>query len=306
MGRCRMVAGVLLGLVGLGALGALGGCGSSRPGGAGDGGLLVVATTTQLADFVEVIGAERVSAVGLLKPNVDAHEYEASPADIGRIRDAAVVVRNGLGLDSWVDRAIAAAGTKATVVTATDGVTARRADGEDDPHAWMDPRNAKTMVTNVAKALTAADAAGAEAYRKRLDAYLAEIDALDAEIETRLAPVTNRKVVTNHDAFGYFLDRYRFEFVGSVIPSVDTQAELSAAELTELVDRIRAEGVRAIFTESALPPKTAETIAREAGVKVVAGDDALYGDSLGGPGSGAETYLTMMRKNAASFADNLG
>lgn len=286
---------------------ALTACGSDGGGAAaGDGKPLVVATTTQLADFARVVAGDRATVVGLLKPNVDAHEYEASPADIDELRRAKVVIRNGLGLDGWVDKAIEAAGAKGTVVTATQGVTPREAEGEEDPHAWMDPRNAKTMVTNVATALGTADPGGKAGYEQRLTAYLGQIDALDAEIEAKLAGLTNRKVVTNHDAFGYFLNRYRLDFVGSIIPSVDTQAELSAAELKALVDQIKAEGVKAIFTESSLPPKTAETIAAEAGVKVVAGDEALYGDSLGGPGSGAETYLDMMRKNATTFADNLG
>jgi zinc/manganese transport system substrate-binding protein len=290
-----------------GVLASVAACGSGGARDAtGTGTLVIVASTTQLADFARVVGGDRATVVGLLKPNVDAHEYEASPADIERIRTAGVVVLNGLGLDSWASKAIDASGTKATIVTATDGVTVRKVDGEEDPHAWMDPGNAKVMVTHVAKAMAAADPGATVGYEDRLTAYTAQIDALDAEIEAKLAPLTNRKVVTNHDAFGYFLDRYRLTFVGSIIPSVDTQAELSAAELKDLVDLIRAEGVKAIFTEASLPPKTARTIAAEAGVKVVSGDAALYGDSLGAPGSGADTYLTMMRKNAAILADNLG
>ncbi len=296
---------LLTALVGVAVL--LGACGSGGGGDApGAATLKIVATTTQLADFARAVAGDRATVVGLLKPNVDAHEYEASPADIERIRTAKVVVLNGLGLDAWADKAIEASGTKAALVTATEGVTARQVDGTDDPHAWMDPRNAKVMVTNVAKAMSKADPGDTAGYEQRLAAYTQQIDALDAEIEARLAPLTNRKVVTNHDAFGYFLDRYRLTFVGSIIPSVDTQAELSAAELKDLVDLIEAEGVKVIFTEASLPPKTAQTIATEAGVKVVSGEDALYGDSLGAPGSGADTYLTMMRKNAATFADNLG
>ena len=279
--------------------------GSAGSSGAAAGGLLVVATTTQLADFTRVVGGDRVTTYGLLKPNLDAHEYEPSPGDIDRIRRAGVVVRNGLGLDGWVDKAIKASGTKAAVVTASAGLTPRAEDGEPDPHVWMDPRNAKVMVADIAAALGTADPAGATGYDQRRDGYLTQLDALDAEIDAALSPLANRKVVTNHDAFHYFLDRYRLTFVGSVIPSFDTQAELSAAELKDLVDRIRAAGVTVIFTESSLPPKTARTIADEAGVRVVGGDGALYGDSLGPPGSGADTYLTMMRKNTRTFADNL-
>ena len=169
----------------------------------------------------------------------------------------------------------------------------------------MDPTNARIMVGDIASALSSVDPAGRATYEANRDAYGAELTALDVEIRARLAPLTNRKVVTNHDAFGYFLARYGLTYVGSVIPSFDTQAELSATELKALVDRIKAEGVTVIFTESSLPPKTARTIASEAGVKVVEGRGALYGDSLGLPGSGADTYLGMMRTNATTFADNL-
>lgn len=290
-----------------GAVLTLAACGSDGgSGAASDGKPLVVTTTTQLADFARQVGGDRVTVVGLLKANVDAHEYEASPADIDELRRATVVVRNGLDLDSWVDKAVTASGTKAKVVTATEGVVTREVEGETDPHAWMDPRNAKLMVTQVAIALADADPDGKAAYEQRLATYLTTIDTMDTEIQAQLAGLTNRKVVTDHDAFGYFLERYGLEFVGSVIPSVDTQAELSAAELKDLVDRIRTEGVKAIFTEASLPPKTAETIAAEAGVKVVSGEDALYGDSLGPAGSGADTYVDMMRKNATTFAENLG
>ncbi len=133
----------------------------------------------------------------------------------------------------------------------------------------------------------------------------AELDALDAEIRGQVDALPNKKLVTNHDAFGYYVERYGLDFVGSVIPSFDTQAELSSRELSALVAKIKSEGVRAVFSEGSLPPKTAETVAREAGVRVVAGDDALYGDSLGLPGSGADTYLKMMRHNTRTIVEGL-
>ena len=278
-------------------------CASSSPDPSAAGRLAVVATTTQLADFAGVVGGDRVTAVSLLKPNVDAHEFDPSPGDVERIRRARVVVRNGFGLDAWVDRAIAASGTKAIVVDASTGVTPRVVDGQPDPHIWLDPRNAKAMTTTIAAALAQADAAGAADYARQRDAYANQLDVLDREIASQLDTVGSRQVVTNHDAFGYYLDRYHLDFVGSVIPSVDTQAELSAADLQRLVVAIKAAGVRVIFTEASLPPKTAEAVAREAGVRIVAG--GLYGDSLGPSGSGADTYLTMMRHNTAVFVENL-
>ncbi|MET7302670.1 metal ABC transporter substrate-binding protein [Embleya sp. NPDC005575] len=165
--------------------------------------------------------------------------------------------------------------------------------GENDPHIWHNPLNAKVMVTNIAKALSAADGANAKVYENNLAGYGAKLDALDADNRAKLdtIPAANRKLVTNHDALGYYVDRYRLEFVGSIIPSFDDQAELSGSRIEDVVARIKATGTKAVFAESALPPKTAATIAREAGIKVVDGDDALYADSLGAPGSAGAGYL---------------
>ena len=190
-------------------------------------------------------------------------------------------------------------------------MTIREGNGTDeeaagDPHIWHDPTNAKIMAGNIAAALVAADPADATAYQANLAAYSAKLDALDADIADQIATLTNKKLVTNHDAFGYYVQRYGLDFVGSVIPSFDTQAELSPTDVNDLVAAIKAQGVKAIFTESSLPPKTAEAIATEAGVKVVAGDDGLYGDSLGPPGSDGDTYLKMMEHNTRSIVDNLG
>lgn len=281
----------------------------------------VVATTTVTADFVGIIGGERVGVYSVAKPNVDLHDYEPSPADLNAMKRAQVIVRNGLGLEAWLDDTLASSGTKAAVIDTSEGVTPREGghhedeghagekDGEHadevDPHIWHDPRNAKIMVTNIAKGLTAADPAGAATYEKNLTAYLAELDALDKEIEGQVAGLTNKKLVTNHDAFGYFVDRYGFAFVGSIIPSFDSSAELSASDLTELVAAIKAEGVTAVFSEASLPAKTAKTIADEAKVKVVAGESALYGDGLGPKSSAGGTYLKMMRHNASTIVSNL-
>jgi len=128
---------------------------------------------------------------------------------------------------------------------------------------------------------------------------------LDAEVERQIDSLANKKLVTNHDAFGYYLDRYGLELVGSVIPSFDTSAELSGRDIRDLVAKIRATGAKAIFSETTLPPRAAETIGREAGVKVVVGEDALYGDALGPPGSDGDTYLKMIRHNTATIVGNL-
>ncbi|MEW6476025.1 MAG: metal ABC transporter substrate-binding protein [Actinomycetota bacterium] len=284
--------------------------------------LPVVATTTHLTDFVRIVGGDHVDVYGILKPNVDAHDFEPSPADIAELAQAKIIVKNGVGLEEWFDSTIRNAGTKATIVEAAQGVTIRRGEGghddeaeeghegeeahaDGDPHIWQDPRNAKVMVRHITAALVAADPAHRADYEANEAAYRAELDRLDAEIAAEIAGLTNKKIVTNHDAFGYYIDRYGLEFVGSIIPSFDSQAELSARDISNIVKRIKATGVKAVFSESSLPPKTAEAIGREAGVAVVAGDDALYGDSLGPPGSAGDTYLRMLRHNTRQIVDHL-
>ena len=288
---------------------ACGGASTASERGAVDGRLPVVTTTTQLTDFARAVGGDRVDVYGILKPNVDAHDYEPSPADIARLAEAKVIIRNGVGLEDWFDSTIRNAGSKATIVDAATGVTIRQGtggpDGKGDPHIWQDPRNAKVMVHNIAVALAAADPAHRADYEANEAAYAAELDRLDAEIASRIASLPSKKIVTSHDAFRYYVDRYGLEFVGSIIPSFDSQAELSVQDISSIVRLITSAGVKAVFSENSLPPKTAEAIARDAKVRVVAGDDSLYGDSLGPPGSAGDTYLKMLRHNTRVIVENL-
>jgi zinc/manganese transport system substrate-binding protein len=324
----RRLLAVVAVVVGLGAASACGSTGASDPAG-GDGAapaLEVVAPTSILADFAREVGGDRVEVTTILKPNVDAHDFEPAPADIEALSGADVVLRNGVGLESWFDRTVESAQPEGEVVDTSTGVELREGgadhhegegegehaeegeegeEGEHDPHIWQSPANARIMVDNVERALSAADPDGAATYAANADAYRVELDALDAEVADRLAPLENRKVVTNHDALGYYLDRYDLEFVGSIIPSFDSSAELSASDVDAIVADIRANDVKAVFSESSIPPKTAEAIGTEAGVVVVAGEDALYGDSLGPDGSGASTYLDMIRHNTEVLVANL-
>lgn len=272
-----------------------------------DAALEVVTTTTVLTDFAQVLGGDRVAVHGVLKPNVDPHDYEPSANDLQSLRNADVIVKNGVHLEAWFDDALSASGTNATVVDASMGIAIRSLDdgGEGDPHIWHDPRNAQKIIETMLAAFVAADPAGASVYERNARAYLDELAALDDDIAASIAGLSNKKLVTNHDALGYYIDRYGLEFVGSIIPSFETSAEVSASELAELVDAIRAQGVKAVFAETALPAKVARTIAAEAGVAVVDGDDALYGDGLGPKSSPAGTYLDMMRHNTATIVGNL-
>jgi ABC-type Zn uptake system ZnuABC Zn-binding protein ZnuA len=284
----------------------LAGCGSSaRSLTPTPGPVKVVTTTTQITDFVRTIGGPDVVVHPLLTANVDPHDYEPTPADLDAVARADVIVKNGVGLEKWIDQTITDADPRGTVVDASQGVALRTDGKEDDPHIWHNPENAKVMAANIARALDAADPAAAKTFDANLARYTADLDALDASIRSRIATLTNKKLVTNHDAFGYYVDHYGLDYVGSVIPSFDSQAELSPHDVNELVAKIRGEHVKAVFSEASLPPKTAAAIAAEAGVKVVAGDDALYGDALGPPGSDGDTYLKMMDHNTDEIVDNL-
>jgi zinc/manganese transport system substrate-binding protein/manganese/iron transport system substrate-binding protein len=266
----------------------------------------VVATTTQVADMAAVIGADRIDLVRLLKPGIDAHDYEPSPADVEAIATAQLVVENGVGLESWLHDTIESSGYDGPVVDTSQGVRLREVGGEPDPHIWQNPRNAMIMAANIERGLARVDPSSAGFYQRQLDSYLKDLRALDAWVQRQTAGLANRKVVTNHDAFGYYLDRYHLQLVGSVIPSFDSSAELSGRDIRDLVARIKATGVKAIFSETSLPPRAAETIGREAGVKVVTGEDALYGDSLGPPGSDGASYTMMIRHNTRTIVTNLG
>ncbi len=270
----------------------------------------VVATTVQVGALAHEVAGDLVTVHVLVGPGGDPHDYEATADDIKRIGEATVVLRNGIGLDGFLDAAIQSSGA-ANVVTVTDGIEVRHAsedeghDGDEDPHVWHDPMNDKVMVDNIVAALSAAFPDDADAFRANGDAYKAKLDATDAEIRTLIdaIPPANRKVVTNHDAFGYFFDRYGLEFVGAVIPGVDTTSgEASAQQIAALQDTIEREGVRAIFSEDTVDPKVARELANDTGVTIV---DDLYGDSLGEPGSGAETIDGMLLANATKIADAL-
>ena len=295
--------------------------GGTSAGPAGSGVLSVVTTTTQLTDFAREIGGSRARVYGVLRANVDPHDYEPSPADLDALAKADVIVKNGVGLEGWFEDTIKAAAPKGQVLDASHGITIRQGEedhegeepaaghaGEEegDPHMWHNPGNVEVIVTSMAAAMERAAPEAAADIQRNLARYKAELAELDRDIGDRIGRLASKKLVTNHDAFGYYVDRYGLEFVGSIIPSFDTSAELSATQIADIVAKIKESGTKAVFSESSLPPKTAEAIGREAGVKVVAGEDALYGDTLGPEGSDGDTYLKMMQHNTKVIVDNLG
>lgn len=269
-----------------------------------DGRLRVVATIASVGALTHAVAGDTVRLDVLVRAGVDPHEYELKAADARAVAKAQVILRNGLGADAFLDKALK--DSKATVVTLTDGMASRLDDGiaSRDPHVWHDPRNGIAMVDTIVKALSAADPAHAATFEANGRAYQERLREVDREVQAIIntIPPANRKMVTDHEAFGYFAARYGLTVVGSVIPGASTGVEPSAAEIAALVETIRREQVRAIFTESSVDPKIARRVAEETGVRIV-GD--LYGDSLGGPDSGADTIDSMLLSNARKIAEAL-
>lgn len=303
------MAATLLALVGAGCGGAEEGATSPGSGPA----IRVVATTTQLGDIVRAVGGDSVRVTQILRPNSDPHDYEPRPKDVLRTAASKVVFVSGDKLDAWMADVVTQSGGHPAVVDLSAGLPDRvpgETGGPDpsryDPHWWHDPRNVEAAVPKIRDALTRAlpadgAARATAAIAAAADAYLGKLRALDAEIGRCLGaiPRAERKLVTDHDAFGTFAQRYGVTIVGAVIPSQTTQAQPSAGDVSRLAARVRAQGVKAVFPESSLNAKLAQAIAREAGVR---SDLTLYGDTLGEPGSPGATYLGMERANADAMA----
>ena len=263
----------------------------------------VVASFSILADLVRNVGGARVAVSALVGPDGDAHVYEPTSADSKRIATATLVVVNGLGYEGWIDRLVAASGSKAPVVVASAGVTPRAGEGghghgAEDPHAWQSAANAERYVANIRDALIRIDPPGRDVYAANAAAYLAMLDALDSEIRQSLAtiPAERRRVITGHDAFGYFGDAYGIAFLSP--QGVSTEAEPSARDLARLITEIRAQKISAVFLENVIDPRLVRQVARETGVRI---GGTLVSDALTGPGGPAPTYVALMRQNARTL-----
>jgi ABC-type Zn uptake system ZnuABC Zn-binding protein ZnuA len=285
------------------ALGATG-CGDSGTE-SGGGEASVVATTTIAGDLVRAVGGDRVEVDTLVPAGADPHGHEPRPSDAVAIAETELVVKSGGDLDEWLDELIENAGGDAAEVTLLDSVQAIEGGHDDlDPHWWQDPRNAILAVEAIRDALADADPDGRRAYEQNARAYIAELRALDDDIARCMQriPPAKRKLVTTHDALGYFAERYDVEVIGSVIPSLSTQAQPSAKDVDALVEQIEEEGVEAIFPEAAVSQRLERSISRESGAQV---GGELWTDSLGDEGSGPETYLDAMRANANALAEGM-
>ncbi|MBN8867553.1 MAG: zinc ABC transporter substrate-binding protein [Solirubrobacterales bacterium] len=317
-----ILAAALLALAGIAA-----GCGSTGSGGDGP---KVVATTTQVGDFVSQVGGDEVDLTVILKPNTDPHEYEPRPSDVKAVADADIVFRSGGHLDDWTSDLISDSGSEAEVVDLSEGLPVQlhgedehehghedehaheehadegeHEDGEEiDPHWWQDPVNVRFATGRIESALADRNPGQATYYQGRARRFDNQIGNLITGIKAclRKVPADSRKIVTDHDAFGYFTNRFGIETVGTVIPALTTEAQPSAGDLAELEETIKREKVKAVFPESSVSPALSEAVARDTGAST---DYSLYGDTLGPEGSAGETWLGSMKSNADAMVKGM-
>ena len=304
--RAPVLAAAALAVAALIAAGCAGGTDAKQ------GQVEVVATTTQIGDLVRNVGGEAVAVDQILQPNTDPHAYEPRPSDVVATAAAKLVFVNGDELDGWMDEVVDDSGSSARVVELGAGLPDRLPGASSgtaqaaryDPHWWHDPRNAEAAVRQIARQLAAVDPARRRLFERNATAYLVKLRVLDAGIARCIGsvPPARRKLVTDHDAFGYFAGRYGIDVVGAVIPSQTTAGQPSAEDLRALVDLIEREHVAAVFPEDSVSSKVAEQIARQTGASA---DYSLYGDTLGPSGSAGDTYVGMERANADAIVRGL-
>lgn len=295
--RRRRLLGLAGGVLALGALSAH--AVSREP-------LPVVATFSILGDMVKEIGGERVALTTIVGPNSDAHSFEPTPQDARALQQARVLVLNGLDFENWLPRLLQASGFEGHQVLASQGVAVRtlkgahyededHAHGEADPHAWQDLANGMIYARNIAAGLAQADPRNAGYYESRAAGYIARMQALDNEIRTAISaiPPERRRVISSHDAFGYFGAAYGIEFIP--ITGLSNRSEPSARDLARIITLARETRVGGVFIENMSNPVLAQQIARESGALM---GGTLYADALGPPAQPAATYLGMLSWNA--------
>jgi ABC-type Zn uptake system ZnuABC Zn-binding protein ZnuA len=280
--------------------------------------LRVLAVESYLADMARQVAGDRLKIETLIPLGVDPHSFEPTPQDIAKISESSVLLMNGAGFEEWMEEILQNAGGQRLVIEAAQGLTSRTArEGEEvmhaeeeteheegDPHFWLDPLHAVRYVENIRDGMIQVDPAGSELYTQNSAVYIEELKQLDTWIQAQVQaiPTERRQIVTNHESFGYYADRYGFIIIGTVIPSVSSGSAPSAQQLALLIDTIRQTGARVIFLETGANPKLAQQIADETGVKVVAD---LYTHSLSDASGPAPTYVEMMRYNTRMIVDAL-
>jgi zinc/manganese transport system substrate-binding protein len=273
--------------------------------------LKVVATFSILGDMVRNVGGERVEVATLVGPNGDAHVYSPTPADGRRLTEAKIVFTNGLKFEGWIDRLVKSSGTGAEKVEAAKGVKPLKGEeeghrhghdhghGGSDPHAWQSIGNAKIYVANIRDAMIAADEAGKATYQANAASYLKRLDEVEAEVKGLVAkiPPERRRIITSHDAFGYFEEAYGIDVVAP--QGVSTESEASAKDVARIIQQIKRERIAAVFVENVSDARLMERIAKETGATI---GSRVYSDALSEPNGPAGTYIDMMRHNIRAFS----
>ena len=264
--------------------------------------LHVVTSFSILGDLARNVGGDRVSITTLVGPDSDVHVYTPAPADAKKVADAKLLLINGLGLEGWLPRLLQSSGSKAPIILATKGIAPLKLGSDADPHAWQSVANARIYVANIRDALVAAAPADAEVFRANTDAYLAKFDALDREVREAVAkiPQNRRKVISTHDAFGYFAAAYGIEFIAP--EGVSTESEPSARDIAGIITQIKTSKIPAVFLENISDPRLIQRIAAETGAKI---GGTLYSDSLTGENGDAPTYIDLVRHNIKTLTSAL-
>ena len=265
--------------------------------------LSLVASFSILGDFAKNVGGDRVNVTTLVGPEGDVHVYTPAPADARKIADAKLLVINGLGLEGWLPRLLQASGSKALIITATEGIAPLKLGSDADPHAWQSVANARIYVANIRDALVAADPADREIFRANAQSYLAKLDGLDREVREAVAriPGPRRKVISTHDAFGYFAAAYGIQFIAPL--GVSTESEASARDIAGIITQVKAAKIPAVFLENISDPRLIRRISAETGARI---GGTLYSDSLTGEKGEAPTYIDMVRHNIKVLTSALG
>jgi zinc/manganese transport system substrate-binding protein len=264
--------------------------------------LKVVASFSILADFVRNVGGDRINLTTLVGADSDVHVYAPAPSDAKRIADAKLVIVNGLGLEGWLPRLVQSSGSKAQVVIVSAGIAPLKLGSAADPHGWQSVPNAKIYVTDIANALAAVDPDDAEFFRARAKAYLEKLETLDREVREAVAkiPQERRKVISTHDAFGYFAAEYGVQFIAPL--GVSTETEPSARDIATIIGQIKAQKIPAVFLENISDDRLIRRIAAETGSKV---GGTLISDGLTGEKGPAPTYIDMVRHNIKALTSAL-
>lgn len=257
----------------------------------------VLAVESFLADITKNIVGTRLEVETLMPLGMDPHSFEPTPGDVVKIAESDILIINGAGFEEWLGETITGANEDIKIVESSKGL-------EGDPHFWLDPNLVKVYVQNIRDALIESDPQGKDLYTKNAGEYISRLEELDRWIvgEVEKIPIDKRLLVTNHESLGYYADRYGFTVIGSIIPGSSSAAAPSAKDISELIERIKAAGVKAIFLETGSDPKIASQLAGETGIKIVT---EIYTHSITAPDGPAPTYIDMIRFNTSKIVEAL-